>query len=61
MRKIAQIATFQDTPNTHPAIVGLCDDGSVWCLALGQVEWNREPDIPQDEPVIPPDYKQAAR
>lgn len=44
MRKIVQIADTDGSPMV------LCDDGSVW-IGLGwPAEWQRLPDIPQDQP-----------
>lgn len=44
MRKIVQIAEWEDDP------LALCDDGSLWWYRGRDQSWNRLPDIPQDQP-----------
>ena len=49
MRKIVQIAAFaRGAYSAASGILALCDDGSLWVRGTGY-DWQRLPDIPQDE------------
>ena len=59
MRKIVQIAVQASseemlsdgrTLKIHAGLMAMCDDGTVWFRRSAADEWNRLPDIPQDQP-----------
>jgi hypothetical protein len=50
MRKITQIAVVPgDGQYNHLALIALCDDGTVWEMALHDGKWWPVPPIPQED------------
>lgn len=46
-RKIIQLAIMPEGDMTQPAVIGLCDDGSVMVLSESKSYWTELPPIPQ--------------
>ena len=57
-RKIVQISSMSGFETTYPALLALCDDGTLWMHDFfydAEVPWAQIQDVPQKEPEVPDD------